>query len=69
MSNSPCIDICRYDEATGWCYGCGMEKKEKKAWKREPERRDAIAAALPARILALAQAGHRTGNLAKKKKK
>jgi predicted Fe-S protein YdhL (DUF1289 family) len=65
---SPCIDICRYDEATGWCLGCGMTKPEKKRWKKEKPDRPAIRAALPGRIAALDAAGHPTGKAAKKKK-
>jgi predicted Fe-S protein YdhL (DUF1289 family) len=63
---SPCIDVCRYDEATGWCLGCGMSKPEKKAWKREKPLRQAIAAALPGRLAALAAAGRVTGKAAAK---
>jgi uncharacterized protein len=66
---SPCIDICRYDEATGWCLGCGMMRKDKKAWKREKERRPEIREALPGRLALLAAAGHRTGKAAAKKRK
>jgi predicted Fe-S protein YdhL (DUF1289 family) len=65
---SPCIDICRYDETTGYCLGCGMLKPEKKRWKKDRETRPAIRAALPGRILSLEQAGHRTGKAAKRKK-
>jgi uncharacterized protein len=63
---SPCIDVCRYDEATGWCLGCGMSKLERKAWKREKPLRGAIAAALPARLAALAAAGRIIGKAAAK---
>jgi predicted Fe-S protein YdhL (DUF1289 family) len=65
---SPCIDICRYDEATGWCLGCGMTRKDKKHWKKEKDRRPIIKAALPERLAALAAAGQRTGKAAKRKK-
>jgi predicted Fe-S protein YdhL (DUF1289 family) len=64
---SPCIDVCRYDEATGWCLGCGMSKPEKKRWKKEKPDRPAIRTALPGRITALAAAGHATGKAAKRK--
>ena len=64
---SPCIDVCRYDEATGWCLGCGMTKPEKKRWKKEKETRPAIRASLPARLTMLALAGHPTGKQAKRK--
>lgn len=66
---SPCIDICRYDEATGWCLGCGMTRKDKKHWKKEKERRPEIRAVLPGRLEALEAAGQRTGRAAKKKHK
>lgn len=66
---SPCIDVCRYDEATGWCLGCGMTKPEKKAWKKEKERRPAIRAALPERLARLAAEGRPTGKAARKKRK
>ncbi|MCR0984252.1 DUF1289 domain-containing protein [Roseomonas populi] len=62
----PCIKVCEYDEDTEWCLGCGMTKREKKAWKRAPEYRGAIHANLPARLDAMAAAGHRTGKTAKK---
>lgn len=65
---SPCIDVCRYDETTGWCFGCGMTKPEKKRWKKEKEGRPAIRAALPDRLVLLASAGHATGKAAKRKK-
>ena len=66
---SPCIDVCRYDEATGWCLGCGMTRKDKKHWKKDKAVRPEIRAALPGRLLILAEAGHPTGKSAKGKKK
>ncbi|NOG69056.1 DUF1289 domain-containing protein [Roseicella sp. DB1501] len=66
---SPCIDVCRYDEATGWCLGCGMTRKDKKHWKKEKERRPEIRAVLPGRLAELAMAGEVTGKAAGKKKK
>lgn len=65
----PCIDICRYDEATDWCLGCGMTRKERKTWKREPILQQAIAAALPVRLAALALAGRPTGEAAEDRKR
>ena len=35
MIISPCISICKTDPATGDCYGCGRNDKEKKIWKLE----------------------------------
>lgn len=66
---SPCMDVCHYDEATGWCLGCGMTRKDKKHWKKDKAMRRAILEALPARLHALAAAGHPTGKAAKRKKK
>lgn len=31
---SPCIDVCRIDEATGWCEGCQRTLDEIAAWPR-----------------------------------
>ncbi|WP_439596936.1 DUF1289 domain-containing protein [Falsiroseomonas sp.] len=66
---SPCIDICRYDHETGFCFGCGMLKPEKKRWKKDKEERPAIRAALPQRLHTLSAAGHATGEAAAKKRK
>lgn len=65
---SPCIDVCRYDETTGFCFGCGLMKREKTRWKKDREDRPAIRAALRDRLAELAAGGHRTGEAAKKKK-
>ena len=35
MIISPCISICKIDPSTGYCYGCGRNKEEKKIWKQE----------------------------------
>jgi predicted Fe-S protein YdhL (DUF1289 family) len=29
---SPCINVCRIDEATAWCEGCGRTLDEIAAW-------------------------------------
>jgi predicted Fe-S protein YdhL (DUF1289 family) len=65
---SPCIDICKYDEETGWCLGCGMTRKDKKHWKKEKERRPVIREALPGRLDSLVAAGLPIGRAARKKK-
>jgi predicted Fe-S protein YdhL (DUF1289 family) len=64
---SPCIDVCRYDEATGWCLGCGMSRKDRKHWKTAKAMRPEIRTALPGRRLALAASGLPTGESASKK--
>ena len=35
MIISPCINICKTDPVTGFCYGCGRTNQEKKIWKDE----------------------------------
>jgi len=32
---SPCINICKTDHKTGYCYGCARTNDEKKIWKDE----------------------------------
>lgn len=67
--SSPCIDVCRHDDETGFCLGCGMTRKDRKHWKREKEQRPAIRAALPGRLSLLAASGHPVGEAARKKKR
>jgi uncharacterized protein len=31
---SPCIDICRFDGASGWCVGCGRTLEEARRWRK-----------------------------------
>jgi predicted Fe-S protein YdhL (DUF1289 family) len=64
----PCIKVCRYDNESGWCFGCGMTKQEKKGWKHVPAFRPVILGQLPARLGALAGQGHPIGEAAGKKK-
>jgi predicted Fe-S protein YdhL (DUF1289 family) len=66
---SPCIDVCRYDEATGWCLGCGMTRKDKKHWKKDKDRRPSIRDSLSGRLLTLAASGQPIGPAATRKKK
>ena len=53
--HSPCIGVCKLDEQSGFCLGCGRTGGEIGAWSSldEPER-DAIWAKLPERLQALA---------------
>lgn len=46
--STPCIGICRLDDATGLCQGCGRSMAQIAAWPRlsEPERK-ALMAQLP----------------------
>jgi predicted Fe-S protein YdhL (DUF1289 family) len=51
---SPCIGVCRLDERTGWCVGCGRSGEELFGWGELPvERQRQIWAQLPARMAAL----------------
>ena len=65
---SPCIDVCRFDEETGWCFGCGMSRKDKKHWKKDKSSRPAILGALSPRLAELRDSGHATGKAAKRRK-
>ncbi|MGO4327393.1 DUF1289 domain-containing protein [Cupriavidus sp. 2TAF22] len=54
---SPCIKICKFDEATGYCKGCLRTRKECKAWKElKKKKRRKIIAARPEREVALRDA-------------
>lgn len=47
---SPCIDVCRMDDATGWCAGCLRTLDEIAAWSSlDDEGKRLVLAALPAR--------------------
>lgn len=51
---SPCVGICKLDEALGWCLGCGRTDEEIAEWPSAAvARRQAIWDLLPARIKAL----------------
>lgn len=47
---SPCINICRMDQATGWCEGCLRTLDEIAGWSRlDDGARHAVMQGLPAR--------------------
>lgn len=51
---TPCVDICVMDGATGWCLGCGRTIEEIAMWGESSSQiRAAVMAALPARMAAL----------------
>lgn len=51
---TPCNDVCQLDRKSGWCLGCGRTGDEIMRWLRYSEgERDAVMAALPARLAAL----------------
>jgi len=33
MLPSPCVGICRLDDATGWCLGCARDTNELASWR------------------------------------
>jgi predicted Fe-S protein YdhL (DUF1289 family) len=55
---SPCIRVCVVDAASGLCAGCGRTLAEIGAWLALSEAaREAVMAALPARLALLARHG------------
>jgi len=47
---TPCIDVCEIDAASGLCIGCGRSIDEVARWSEmSPVERRAIMATLPAR--------------------
>jgi uncharacterized protein len=51
---SPCVNICRLDEATGWCIGCGRTGNEIARWGAASDaEREAILVRLHARLAIL----------------
>jgi predicted Fe-S protein YdhL (DUF1289 family) len=55
--DTPCIDICEIDAASGLCIGCGRSLEEIAGWSEmSPSERRAIMAILPARRQRLAAA-------------
>ena len=52
---SPCVDICRMDEASGLCEGCARTIDEIAGWSQlDAAGKRAVIAVLPARRAALA---------------
>lgn len=48
--DSPCVNICVFDERAGICIGCKRTKSEIATWSNmTPQQRDTIKKALPAR--------------------
>ncbi len=53
-ADSPCIDICQLDAATGYCIGCARTGEEIGGWLgMSAEARQAVLDALPLRRAAL----------------
>jgi len=50
-SDSPCIDVCRFDGRTGWCVGCGLTAPEIRGWRKmQPRARQMILKELKRRV-------------------
>lgn len=48
---SPCTGICKLDEATGWCLGCGRTGEEMDGWRIQSEdARQAVWDQIPGRL-------------------
>ena len=53
---SPCTQVCRIDERTGWCEGCARSLNEIAAWSAmSDDDKRAVWNALAARRVALAE--------------
>ena len=51
---SPCTGICKIDQNTGWCLGCGRSRFEMDAWRKKSEKwRQSVWAEIPSRLNAL----------------
>jgi predicted Fe-S protein YdhL (DUF1289 family) len=52
--DSPCVDICKIVQRTGYCRGCGRTAAEIRTWQRASEaEKEAILACLPERLMAM----------------
>lgn len=57
---SPCTGICKLDDATGWCLGCGRTGDEIADWRsRTATARELVWTEIPDRLTRLGVAGHR----------
>ncbi len=55
---TPCVKVCVVDGQSGNCLGCGRTLGEIARWARfSDDERDAVLAALPARMASLKAAG------------
>jgi uncharacterized protein len=62
-ATSPCINVCRMDDARGVCEGCWRTLAEIAEWGRAPERRrrEILAAVTERREAAVRQTGNKQG--------
>ena len=48
---SPCVGVCKLDDHTGWCFGCGRTDTEIKQWQSfDTGKREGLEAELPDRV-------------------
>lgn len=61
--DSPCVNICVIDEASGFCVGCGRTIAEITAWSGlTPAGRASVLARLPPRLAEIEEAKHPCGS-------
>ncbi len=55
--DSPCVDICKIVQRTGFCRGCGRTAAEIRDWQRATDaEKTVVLARLPARMGAMSEA-------------
>jgi len=48
---SPCVGVCKLDQDSGWCFGCGRTGAEIRDWQEYSEaERVSLEASLPDRV-------------------
>ena len=48
---SPCVGVCKRDESTGWCFGCGRTDAEIDDWQNfDDDTRQGLEQELPNRV-------------------
>ena len=48
---SPCVGVCKKDDITGWCFGCGRTETEIEQWQAfDVSTRAGLGAELPDRV-------------------
>lgn len=48
---SPCVGVCKSDENTGWCFGCGRTDTEIEQWQAfDAGTRAGLEAEMPERV-------------------
>jgi predicted Fe-S protein YdhL (DUF1289 family) len=61
--DSPCVNICVIDRASGFCLGCGRTIVEITAWSGlTPAERASVLAELPPRLAEIEEAKHPCGS-------